>query len=323
MNAKTVDGRVIYVVPGQGDNPAGALLPLYGSSHEARTIINETLDAVEAALSDFHSGFDPRLVRNILLGDAAVEPIPIGIPQLSAFTTAVCVHRILEREGVRPSAIIGLSLGEIASLVCSGVWSVTDGVRAVLALNSAFRPFEGRGGMVGMLVPEADARTLLDAVGDDELVLACVNAPRQVVVGGPIGALDALATVARQHRIKSHKLPMPYAAHHPALQPAADAFYAETAALPRQNFQAPVYSVVAGRRYTEADDLPRLLADCFVKPYHLPAALKNTDAGDDALYVDLSMTGTMSRCIRAVLPAANVVAPTRAATLSVSEGGVV
>jgi [acyl-carrier-protein] S-malonyltransferase len=298
-------------------------LPLYGSSHEARAIIDETLDVVEAALSDFRCGFDSRLVRNVLLGDAAIESIPVGIPQLSAYTTVVCVHRILEREGVRPSAIIGLSLGEIASLVCSSVWSVADGVRAVLALNSAFRPFEGQGGMVAMLASEADAQMLLDAIGDDELVLACVNAPRQVVVGGPNGALDTLATVARRQRIKSHKVAIPYAAHHPALKPAADAFHAEAVALPRQTFQAPVYSVVAGRRYTETDDLPRLLADCFVKPYHLPAALKDTDAGDDALYVDLSMTGTMTRCIRAVLPAANVLAPTRAAALSVSEGGVV
>ncbi len=98
--------------------------------------------------------------------------------------------------------IIGQSLGEIASLVCSGVWSVTDGVRAVLALNSAFRPFEGRGGMVAMIASEVDAMMLLEQIGDDGLVLACVNAPRQTVVSGPDAALAELERTCSPSRCK-------------------------------------------------------------------------------------------------------------------------
>ncbi len=83
----------IYVVPGQGDNPVGALASLYASGPPVRQSIAEVLDVIEAALREHQDGLDPSLVRNVLLGNAAADPILVGVPQLCAFTTAICVHQ--------------------------------------------------------------------------------------------------------------------------------------------------------------------------------------------------------------------------------------
>ncbi|WP_175923497.1 ACP S-malonyltransferase [Burkholderia latens] len=246
----------------------------------------------------------------MLLGDASAA-VPVGIPQLAAFATAICVHRFLERQNVRLAAIIGQSLGEIASLVCAGVWSVSDGVRAVLALNAAFQPFAGRGGMTVVAASQAETLALLDEAAHEQLVLACVNAPRQTVVSGPHTALDTLAAFASRRGLKLHALPIPYPAHHPALWTAADRFHDEIAQLPRSRFQVPVYSAVACRRYADTDDLPRALADCFTKPYHMPAVLEHSRPAQDSIYIDLSMTGIMTRSIKAALPDALTYSPTR------------
>ncbi|MET1534272.1 acyltransferase domain-containing protein [Burkholderia sola] len=302
--------HAIYVIPGQGDNPSGALKSLHQRSALARECIDRTLDEIETTLRDDAYDHDPRLLRDVLLGDASAA-VPIGIPQLAAFATAVCVHRFLERQHVRPAAIIGQSLGEIASLVCSGVWSVPDGVCAVLALNAAFEPFAGRGGMTAVAASEADTRALLDEIAHGRLVLACVNAPRQTVVSGPHTALDALTAFASRRGIRLHALPIPYPAHHPALWTAADRFHDAIARLPRNGFRVPVYSAVACRRYIDTDDLPRALADCFTRPYDMPAVLAHSRGEQDAIYIDLSMTGIMSRSIKAALPDARTYSPTR------------
>ncbi|OMG70367.1 acyltransferase domain-containing protein [Burkholderia ubonensis] len=302
----------VYVIPGQGDTPAGALRNLYGLSRLSRAYIDETLDHIEAALRDYQFAFDPCLIRNVLLEEKSTDSIPVGIPQLASFATAICVHRIMEWQQIRPVAIIGQSLGEIAALVCAGVWRIPDGVRAVLALNAAFRPLEGHGGMVMVSASEADTLHLLDQVGRDDLVLACVNGPRQTVVSGPNAALDALLTTPHgRDGIKLHRLPIPYPAHHPALHAAADQFMADIATLPRDTFRIPVYSAVARRRYADDDDLARGLADCFIKPYHMPATLDRLRSDLAHRYIDLGMSGGMSRCIKAILPDAHVYAPTR------------
>lgn len=300
----------IYVIPGQGDNPSGALKALHQRSPAAQECIDSTLDEIETTLRDDACDRDPRLLRDVLLGNAPAA-VPVGIPQLAAFATAICVHRFFERQHVRAAAIIGQSLGEIASLVCAGVWSVPDGVRAILALNAAFEPFAGRGGMTAVAASEADTRTLLDEIAHERLVLACVNAPRQTVVSGPHVALDALAAFASRHGIRLHALPIPYPAHHPAMWTAADRFHDAIALLPRSRFRVPVYSAVACRRYVDTDDLPRALANCFTQPYDMPAVLAQSRAERDAIYIDLSMTGIMNRSIRAALPEARTYSPTR------------
>ncbi|NTZ06933.1 ACP S-malonyltransferase [Burkholderia metallica] len=300
----------IYVIPGQGDSPSGALKSLHERSRAARECIDGTFDEIEATLRGEPYDHDPRLLRDVLLGHASAAA-PAGIPQLAAFATAVCVHRFLERQQVRLAAIIGQSLGEIASLVCSGVWSVSDGVRAVLALNAAFEPFAGRGGMTAIAASQADTLALLDEIAHRQLVLACVNAPRQTVVSGPHTALDTLAAFASRRGIRLHTLPIPYPAHHPALWAAADRFHDAIARLPRSRFRVPVYSAVACRRYADTDDLPRALADCFTKPYHMPDVLEHSRAAQDAIYVDLSMTGIMTRSIKAALPDVRTYSPTR------------
>lgn len=177
--------------------------------------------------------------------------------------------------------------------------------------------------MVALTASEADTLTLLNTVGDDNLVLACVNAPRQTVVSGTNQALDALAIAAHHNGVKSHKLSLPYPAHHPALQPAADAFHELILPLQLRSFSVPVFSAVARRQYNEMDDVPRLMADCFTKPYHMPATLETIRAREDVLYVDLSMTGIMSRCIRALSPKANVAVPTRLKGLSLLEAATI
>jgi acyl transferase domain-containing protein len=297
-------------MPGQGDSPSGALKSLHERSRAARECIDATLDEIEATLRNEPYDHDPRLLRDVLLGDASAT-VPVGIPQLAAFATAICLHRFLARQPVRVAAIIGQSLGEIASLVCSGVWSVSDGVRAVLALNAAFQPFAGRGGMTAVAASQAETLALLDEIAHEQLVLACVNAPRQTVVSGSHAALDTLAAFASRRGLKLHALPIPYPAHHPALWAAADRFHDAITSLPRGRFEVPVYSAVACRRYADTDDLPRALADCFTKPYHMPAVLERSQAARDSIYIDLSMTGIMARSIKAALPDARTYSPTR------------
>jgi [acyl-carrier-protein] S-malonyltransferase len=302
---------LIYVIPGQGDNPVGALSALYAHGGNVRTSVDETFDMIETALRRQPGGLDPPLIRQILLGNASQDAITAGVPQLAAFATAVCLYRLLEQQGYRPAAIIGLSLGEIASLVCAGVWELADGVGAVLALNAAFQPHVGQGGMIMISASETDVQALLDEIADDDLVLACVNAPRQVVVSGPHAALDALTTFTERHALALRKLPIPYPAHHPSLWRAAAHFHDAIAPLPRGAFRIPVYSAVARRRYTEHDDVPRALANSFTQPYHLPATLDSANVIPQPVYVDFSMTGIMSRNLQAARPDAEIFIPAR------------
>jgi acyl transferase domain-containing protein len=299
----TIDAAapVAFLVPGQGADPRGAVSGLYRNASHLQPVIDEVLDDIRAA-----SGSTGEQVRAALLDGRADAPVESGVPQLANYTISVLLARLLALTGIRPQLVMGQSFGEIAALVCAGALDVGDGARAVCALNSAFREVEGSGAMVLVEASDHDTLRLLD--DHPELVLACVNSPRQTIVSGPIDAITTLLAQA-EGGPRLFRLPIPYASHHPGLVSVAEQFRAGLSEVALRPLQVQIYSPVARRDYTDAQDLRAALADCVIKPVDLPAALLHLESLGPWLFVELGLGQTVSRCVRATIPQARTWAP--------------
>ncbi|MEU7141444.1 acyltransferase domain-containing protein [Nocardia sp. NPDC046473] len=295
--------RIVFLVPGQGGDPRCALRDLYRADSASRATIYDLIADIERASDGAGQG-----LREVLLSDSTSPAMAPGIPQLASYAVSVVLDRLLTAAGFRPDVIVGQSFGEIAALVCAGVFDVTDGTRAVCALNAAFRGFEGRGAMVLVLASEPDTRLLLDEVGRSDLVVACVNSPKQTIVSGPADAIAAL--FERQgDGPRLVRLAVPYASHHPGLVVVADRFRAGLRRTRQRPLRVPVHSPVGRRTYADTEDLREALVDCVVKPVDLVKALRHTDTPGTTLFIELGVGDGLSRCVHATLPAARTLAP--------------
>ncbi|MFG2005268.1 ACP S-malonyltransferase [Spirillospora sp. NPDC048911] len=294
--------ETVFVVPGQGGNPRGALLEVYRACAAAEAEAEQVLEPIQRALEG--TGAGPPL-RTLLLSESRSVPARPGVPQLAGYTVSVVLGRLLTRALGPPAAIVGLSFGEIAALVCARAFDVADGTRAVCALNAAFAEVAGQGAMVLLpRVGEAECRRLLAATGRRDLVLACVNAPDQTVVSGPLDAIEALLARPSPPMVR---LAVPYASHHPALTAVADRFRKGMSGLPQRRLRIPVHSPVRGRAYHDGDDLRQALADCVTNPLDLPGTLRRLGPGHR--YVELGVGDALTRCVRKTLPGARALAP--------------
>jgi len=140
-------------------------------------------------------------------------------------------------------AAAGHSLGEYAALVAAGALQFDDAVGLVDERAAAMgeageqRP----GGMIAMLGGEShDVRALADRHG---LVVANDNAPGQLVLSGPVDALDAVEEVAREETgARARRLDVTGAFHSPLMEPAADRLRAALDRTPVSAMAIPVYS---------------------------------------------------------------------------------
>jgi [acyl-carrier-protein] S-malonyltransferase len=140
-------------------------------------------------------------------------------------------------------AAAGHSLGEYAALVAAGALQFDDAVTlvderaAAMAEAGEQRP----GGMIAMLGGESrDVRALADRHG---LVVANDNAPGQLVLSGPVDALEAVEAVAREETgARARRLDVTAAFHSPLMEPAADRLSAALDRTPVSAMEIPVYS---------------------------------------------------------------------------------
>lgn len=305
MNAEITAAELVYLVPGQGGNPRGALRGLYRTGAAFRSAIDEVCARVDPVGAEH--GLDP--VGDVLLIDQ--QKLVPGMAPLASYTASVALHRILTEADVRPTCVIGQSFGEIAALACAGALTEAEGAAAVCALTEAFRIAHGRGGMVLIRASEPDTEKILDRLMRPELVVACVDSPDETIVSGPTDAVDALLTlrdVVGDALPPIDRLAVPYASHHPDLVPVAERFRAGLEPLRPRPLACQVLSPVRRRAYTDADDLRDALADCVVKPVQLIEAFENL-AVPDPLFVEIGVGAGLCRCARATLHGARTLAP--------------
>ncbi|MBW4717308.1 acyltransferase domain-containing protein [Saccharothrix obliqua] len=296
----------MLLFPGLGAYSPGVLRQARASHREVDAVFDE-IDAaaarldvppVSAALFDG----EPRPIRDLLAE-------PAEVLQLAIFGVSVAVHRILVARGVTPRLLVGHSFGEMAALVAAGAFTPADGVRLVCARAAALRPWEGRGGMAAIGVDEATAGHVAGVLDEPDLVVACLNAPRQTVLAGPLPALDRAERLAANLDVLFARLHLPYASHHPSMRPAVADFLERTGGIRQHPFEQAVYSPVHGRRYTDDDDLKWALAECLVRPVRFVDAVRELHAKGHTTFIESGALNALVKCVEQTVPDVRVVAP--------------
>lgn len=138
---------------------------------------------------------------------------------------SVGVGKLLLDRGIKPSALVGFSLGQISALVLAGILPLEDAAQLLkvrsesMAAACAAQP----GGMVALIGANlADAQEVCaQAAGSDVLVCANHNGPSQVVVSGHDSALERAQKLWTEAGKKSVRLATAGAFHSPLMSPAA------------------------------------------------------------------------------------------------------
>jgi acyl transferase domain-containing protein len=132
------------------------------------------------------------------------------------FAVDYALGRLLHSHGVRPAALLGHSIGELAAATLAGMFSLADA--AALVLDRVGRLATAPpGGMLAVAASTAELTGYLT----DQVVVAAVNAPRQTIVAGPCAALDGVAARLRGDGFTCRPVPSHSAFHSPMLAPAA------------------------------------------------------------------------------------------------------
>ncbi|WP_344869573.1 acyltransferase domain-containing protein, partial [Amycolatopsis ultiminotia] len=182
---------------------------LYASSSVFAGAFDEACGLVEAELGCS--------VREVVLGDGvdgrADETL---FAQAGLFAVEVGLVALLAECGVRPGAVAGHSVGEVAAAYVAGVLSLADAARLVAHRARLMQGLPGGGAMAAIGVAEVDVEL------PEGVSVAAVNGPGSVVVSGDGDVVEGLVERYRGLGCRVRMLRVSHAFHSYRMDPVLD-----------------------------------------------------------------------------------------------------
>src|SRR5439155_8383001 len=183
-----------------------------------------------------------RSVRDMILGTAP-EPDEIHqtrYTQPALFTLEYALAQLWLSWGVKPSVLIGHSIGEVVAAAVAGLFDLEDAVTLVAARARLMQSVTAPGGMAAVPAPVADVEPLLAGYAD--LAIAGINSPQQCVVSGGRESLAAVTEVLKARGLDVRQLPVSHAFHSPLMNEVFDAFRSAIAGV---KFREPSITLIS------------------------------------------------------------------------------
>ena len=240
--------KVAFLFSGQGSQWSGMGEELYRAEPAARSV----LDRCDRVIRDLRGSslLDVMFGRDTAAGD--LDDTAWTQPALYALQSALAA--IWSSAGLRPNAVLGHSVGEIAAAQSAGVFGLEEGLRFAAARGELMSALPSEGPEAGaMLAVFADpprvaaaleqANAGLEGVG---LSVSAYNGTHQVV-SGPAPAVEKVARGLDAGGVRSERLNTRHAFHSALMEPILDELEAVLQGISLREPELPFVSNVTGR----------------------------------------------------------------------------
>jgi amino acid adenylation domain-containing protein len=278
--------KIVFLYTGQGSYYPGMGEALYRDS----PVFKDAFDQCDAL-------FAPLIgcsLRDYVYAQLRRSSDSAQATQSAIFAVGYALSRFWEALGIRPSAVIGHSIGEYAAACESGIMSLENAVQMVALRGAIMEQTPADGAMTGILSDEAIVRKLCEDCGGG-VYLAAINGDENITVSGQKESVARLVASAKKARIFTEALPMSHAFHSPLMGASAGKLKDGLAGIRFSDPKIPLISTQSGRVLSSADE-----AGADYWSAHLCNTVRFKDAmllalgTDAATFLEIGGTATLS-----------------------------
>jgi [acyl-carrier-protein] S-malonyltransferase len=210
----------------------------------------------------------------------------------------------LQRQGIRPQAAAGHSMGEYAALVAAAALEPLDALALVRERGLAMATAKegAMAAVIGLADQEVEAAC---AEAGEGVVAANYNAPGQVVISGPRAGVER-ATQLLQARGARRIVPLKIggAFHSPLVAPAADRLRVALEQATLRPLQIPVAFNVDAGVYQDVASVRRLMLEQLTAPVRWVQCIQTLWDRGVRTFVEVGPQQTLTGLIRRITPEA-------------------
>ena len=276
--------RVAFLFGGQGTQRPGQGAGLYETAPEFRAV----LDEVSAAAGPIRGRTLAEWCTDPRVSVADLARTEVTQPLMVAFGVAQAAQ--LAAYGIRPAAVAGHSIGELAAAVTAGRLTAVDAVLLAAERGRLTARLTAPGAMLAVAGSSAEVAEIISG----EVTVAAENAPDRIVLAGSVEAISRAASRLTARGVSNRRLAVPHAFHSPAMQTVSGALGRLAPAYRPETI--PMLSTVTGA-WNPSFDASYLAAHA-VGPVRFAAAVAGLRAAGFDTMVEMGGSGTLSAFVR-------------------------
>lgn len=269
--------KIALMFPGQGSQTVGMSKDLYDHYDLVKSLFETANDVL---------GFN---MKQLMFEGPQEKLTETENAQPALLLSSVAAFKLLEKQGVAPSMVVGHSLGEYSALVAAGAIDVEEALPLVQKRGQLMEEAypSGQGTMAAVLGMDAAAiNAVLSDVSDEETAqIANLNCPGQIVISGSKQGVEEASEKLKSagaKRVIPLNVSGPF--HSRLMAPASKVFSETLNKISFSNAQVPVYANVTAQAVKDADTIKNLLIEQLYSPVRFHESVENIiDENIDAI----------------------------------------
>ncbi|XP_062848387.1 uncharacterized protein pks1 [Trichomycterus rosablanca] len=249
FTAIKTDPKVVFVFCGNGVSYRGMCKQLLTDE----PVFREKVKEVENYFQNFRHTSILQKIANSFDNDDFSKP---DIVQPLLFATQVAIADLLKHWGIRPAAVLGHSVGEVAAAYCSGRLSLEDAVKVIYFRSVLQSKVTGGKMLVVGNIPVSDVLKILPAY-TGKVCLAASNSPFSCVLSGEKDAIESvhqtLKNSCKGKNLFLHVLDVPAAYHSHMMDPILGQIQDSIGSLNHHEMECELVSTVTGQACSVGD----------------------------------------------------------------------
>ena len=296
---------IAFAFTGQGTFYIGVGAQLYRDSPLFRQQLDQ-LDSL-ARRQKFPS------FLSIVAGTCRPDNVSTTSMHLAIVCVEIALARLWESFGVKPSVVIGHSLGEYAALTVAGVLSDSAaiflvGTRATLLTSGCTSHTHG------MLSVRTSVADIVQAADGVPFEVACINGPNETVLGGSLANMEALSTTLTKAGHRAIRLDVAHAYHTSQMDTILDEFIRQTQTVvykkPSISIISPRYAgVLTSNDLVDGSYLAAATREAVNFAGALNAAWESGVVSNSTIWLEIGHHPTCCGFISRTLPSTRMVSP--------------
>ena len=184
-------------------------------------------------------------LKEALFSDTLQDRLPLtSVAQPLIFAIQSSITAALRARGIRPAAVLGHSVGEVAAAESAGILDLRTAVEVIHFRSTHQELIRGLGRMMAVLAPAEKVEELLAGIGRIEI--AAYNSPRAVTLAGPADALASFKSLAESRGVACIDLDLEYPFHSSLMAPVEPRLRVDLKEITPRDGEVPFVSTVTG-----------------------------------------------------------------------------